>query len=189
MPLFKMTCTTMSHPGFGHLWQQAEKSDVDIAVAVSPPGVESASGQACEAGNHAVLQQFPGHSLILSLCPYLNVQVNRTCNCTLVTVISSWALHTAAGNTQQLKKCHTTAVGRLGPLAAQEYICNIHAAFNMSIFQVCVLPALLLSHMTTCTAVTATEQQPSSRRQRHSREQRQAPSKAAGHHNTARCKP
>lgn len=66
----------MSHPGFGHLWKQAEKSDVDIVVSISPADVESGSDQTREPSNYTVLQRFPGHSLILDLCPYLNVQVS-----------------------------------------------------------------------------------------------------------------
>jgi hypothetical protein len=72
---------TMAHPGFGHLWQQAEMSDVEIVISLAE-GTVSAGDETTEAQNstRTILQQFPGHSLILSLRPYYFVeQALKTC--------------------------------------------------------------------------------------------------------------
>lgn len=65
----------MSHPGFGHLWKQAETSDIDIVLSivrdVDPAGDETSEAQA----RNPVLQQFPGHSLLLSVSPFFAAQV------------------------------------------------------------------------------------------------------------------
>lgn len=62
----------MAHPGFGHLWQQAEMSDVDIVLYAD---VEAAQSGDC-ALNRTLLQQFPGHSQILSPSPYFKAQAS-----------------------------------------------------------------------------------------------------------------
>ena len=76
----------MAHPGFGHLWQQAEMSDLDIVISVDyeyvPNGTESRHAlfwrqyhqQLHE--NDPPLQQFPGHSTILSLSPFFKAQAS-----------------------------------------------------------------------------------------------------------------
>lgn len=65
----------MAHPGFGHMWQQAEMSDAEFVICVSleqPPAV----AEAFKVQHHTVLQQFPGHSLILSCSPYFTAQAS-----------------------------------------------------------------------------------------------------------------
>jgi hypothetical protein len=56
----------MAHPGFGHLWQQDEMPDIDIVVSVvndnAPTGDEAHKAQD---STRNVLQQFPGHRMIL----------------------------------------------------------------------------------------------------------------------------
>jgi hypothetical protein len=67
----------MAHPGYKHLWQQAEMSDIDIVIRVAediaPAGDEAPEGQD---STPTVLQQFPGHSQILSPSPYFVAQVS-----------------------------------------------------------------------------------------------------------------
>jgi hypothetical protein len=67
----------MAYPGFGHLWQQADKSDVETVLSIveesSPAGDESTDAQS---SNRTVLQRFPGHSQILSICPYFDAQAS-----------------------------------------------------------------------------------------------------------------
>lgn len=67
----------MAYPGFGHLWQQADMSDVDIVITC-PNDAASARDEAPEAHtvNSTLLQQFPGHSTILSSSPYFNAQAS-----------------------------------------------------------------------------------------------------------------
>lgn len=68
---------TMTHPGFAHLWMQADLSDVDIVLSVvpdqAPTGDETAEAQS---SNPAILQQFPGHSTIISSSPYFAAQAS-----------------------------------------------------------------------------------------------------------------
>jgi hypothetical protein len=71
----------VAHPGFGHLWQQAEMSDVEIVLSVvnkaNLAGDEAAEAQMTQSwGSATVLQQFPGHSPILSLSPYFVAQAS-----------------------------------------------------------------------------------------------------------------
>lgn len=73
----------MAHPGFGYLWQEVDVSDVDIVIACVEDAA-AANGEAHEAPNSTVLQQFPGHSPILSLSPYFKAQASATIDvCTL----------------------------------------------------------------------------------------------------------
>jgi hypothetical protein len=67
----------MAHPGFGHLWQQEETSDVEIIISVAEEKT-SAGDEFPEARSSSCtfLQQFPGHSQILSLSPYLLAQAS-----------------------------------------------------------------------------------------------------------------
>jgi hypothetical protein len=75
---------SMAHPGFGHLWKQAEMSDMDIAVICThdedSEGDERLGAQEVEyrSGNQEItlLQQFPGHSMILSSSPYFKAQAS-----------------------------------------------------------------------------------------------------------------
>jgi hypothetical protein len=61
----------MTHPGFAHLWQQQDLSDVDIVLIAgavdSDPAGDSMLTEGCQP---LVLQQFPGHSSILSISQY-----------------------------------------------------------------------------------------------------------------------
>jgi hypothetical protein len=72
----------MAYPGFGHLWQQADMSDVDIVLSIveasAPAGDEASEAADAQSSNRTLLQQFPGHSVILSLCPYLVAQASAT---------------------------------------------------------------------------------------------------------------
>jgi hypothetical protein len=67
----------MAHPGFGHLWQQAELSDVDIVISYA-----QAKGSGGDEDPEALdscrtlLRQFPGHSPLLSLSPYFVAQAS-----------------------------------------------------------------------------------------------------------------
>jgi hypothetical protein len=68
----------MSHPGFGNLWKQAEMSDIEIVLSVANDASVTASPAADETSDsqtRTVLQQFPGHSPILSPSPYFAAQV------------------------------------------------------------------------------------------------------------------
>ena len=69
----------MAHPGFGHLWQQSEMSDIEIVLVVDadadPVGVGATEVHKV---NRTVLQQFPGHSLLLSVSPYFAAQVSTS---------------------------------------------------------------------------------------------------------------
>jgi hypothetical protein len=68
----------MAHPGFGHLWQQDETSDVDILITVAE-NTTSAGNETPEAqsSTRTFLQQhFPGHSQILSLSPFFLAQAS-----------------------------------------------------------------------------------------------------------------
>lgn len=68
----------MSHPGFGHLWQQAEVSDVTIMLS-DVEGAPPSADEAPEAQNsNPVVSSFPGHSQILSLSPYFLAQASIT---------------------------------------------------------------------------------------------------------------
>ena len=73
---------TMAYPGFGHLWQQADMSDVEIVLSIveesAPAGDEAPEAAEAQSSSRIVLQQFPGHSVILSLCPYLVAQASAT---------------------------------------------------------------------------------------------------------------
>lgn len=58
-------------------------SDIDIVVCIAddnaPVGDEAHEAQD---SSHNVLQQFPGHRMILSLSPYFEAQARLTCfNC------------------------------------------------------------------------------------------------------------
>jgi hypothetical protein len=73
----------MAHPGFGHLWQQAEMSDMDIAViCVQDEGFEDGEPLGAQEvyrfidQKTTLLQQFPGHSMILSSSPYFKAQAS-----------------------------------------------------------------------------------------------------------------
>jgi hypothetical protein len=68
----------MAHPGFGHLWQQAELSDAEIMLSAYTKA-HSEGDEACEvqSSSQTVLQQFPGHSPILSSSPYFAAQVSK----------------------------------------------------------------------------------------------------------------
>jgi hypothetical protein len=69
----------MSHPGFGHLWQQAELSDVEIVILCASDTVpEGDEAPEAEGSCSTLLRQFPGHSPILSLSPYFVAQVSQT---------------------------------------------------------------------------------------------------------------
>jgi hypothetical protein len=153
----------MAHPGFGPLWQQAEMSDVDIVISVAD-GV-TAHDQDHQAHRHNVLQQFPGHSLILSLCPYLKVQASADPLhlCTLMTAITCWYA------------------------TLYSIVSGQSAARGLPITRTCL--SLLLSHSHTCAAVAATEQQPCSHGRQRSRQKHQATGKAAGHYHTAKLMP
>lgn len=65
---FRLSPSSMAHPGFGHLWRHADMSDVQIVLSVVND-TYPAKNEAPEAqnSNRRVLQQFPGHSQILSL--------------------------------------------------------------------------------------------------------------------------
>lgn len=67
----------MTHPGFGHLWMQADLSDVNIILPVVPDQAP-AGDEASEAHNSnlIILQQFPGHNAILSSSPYFAAQAS-----------------------------------------------------------------------------------------------------------------
>ena len=71
---------TMAYPGFGHLWQQADMSDVQIVLSIveasAPAGDEASEAADAQSSNRTLLQQF--HSVILSLCPYLVAQASAT---------------------------------------------------------------------------------------------------------------
>jgi hypothetical protein len=64
------------HPGFNHLWQQEELSDVQLLLAVEGPA--AAEGDASPASNttqHEILQVFPVHTAILTCSPFFRAQV------------------------------------------------------------------------------------------------------------------
>ncbi len=67
----------MAHHGFGHLWKQEDMSDVEIVLCYAednaPAGDESPEALSSK---HIVLQQFPGHSQIMSFSPYFRAQVS-----------------------------------------------------------------------------------------------------------------
>jgi hypothetical protein len=66
----------MAYPGFGHLWQQTDMSDVEIVLSCEEePDPRNYPYAEAQSSNKVVLQQFPGHSQILSLCPYFVAQV------------------------------------------------------------------------------------------------------------------
>ena len=66
----------MAHPGFGHLWQQADLADIDIVICVSSENTDPAGTTAAEGPEQqTVLQRFPGHSPIISVSPYFLAQV------------------------------------------------------------------------------------------------------------------
>lgn len=81
----------MAHPGFGHLWQQAEMSDLDIVISCDYAAAvgEDASGEPedvlayrqllPQSQQDTLLQQFPGHSTILSLSPFFKAQASVRC--------------------------------------------------------------------------------------------------------------
>jgi hypothetical protein len=70
----------MTHPGFGPLWKQAEMSDVVIVLSIAHNAASTGDETPQEVSDqalssyHTVLQQFPGHSPILSPCPYFAAQ-------------------------------------------------------------------------------------------------------------------
>jgi hypothetical protein len=71
----------MAIPNFGYLWKQEEMSDVDIVIS-APSYSASVSSEApwVNDSNHAtLLQQFPGHSLILSYSKYFKAQASTCC--------------------------------------------------------------------------------------------------------------
>ena len=84
---------TMAHPGFGHLWQQAEMSDVEIVISVAE-GTVSAGDETTEAQNstRTILQQFPGHSPILSLSPYFVAQASIENLLSCLACITCWSM-------------------------------------------------------------------------------------------------
>jgi hypothetical protein len=63
------------HPGFGHLWQQADLSHVDIVIACAK-NAAAVGDEAQDGQNSTLLQQFPGHSTILSSSPYFKAQAS-----------------------------------------------------------------------------------------------------------------
>lgn len=65
----------MAHPGFGHLWKQTEMSDMNIVIACAQDAA-SAGDEIPEGPNSTLLQQFPGHSMILSSSPYFKAQAS-----------------------------------------------------------------------------------------------------------------
>jgi hypothetical protein len=76
----------MAHPGFAHLWQQQELSDVDIVVIAGAPCAEDsapAGDSMLTEGQPLVLQQFPGHSSILSISQYCKAQVTHCVHCSV----------------------------------------------------------------------------------------------------------
>jgi hypothetical protein len=99
----------MAHPGFGHLWQQAEMSDLDIVISIDyeyvPNGTESQHVLWCRLKaqelhqNDPPLQQFPGHSTILSLSPFFKAQVSVRCPKLLPCRVSANPVVSCAGVT------------------------------------------------------------------------------------------
>jgi hypothetical protein len=73
---------SMAHPGFGRLWQQEEMSDVQTVLLrtqdTAPVGDEQPEEHS---SNHTVLHKFPGHSQILSICPYFLAQARIVSVC------------------------------------------------------------------------------------------------------------
>jgi hypothetical protein len=63
----------MAHPGFGHLWQQAETSDIDIVILHDQDAPPTGDGSPA-VQNSTLLQQFHGHSQILSLSDFFKAQ-------------------------------------------------------------------------------------------------------------------
>lgn len=70
-------CNIMSHPGFGHLWKQAELADLDIVISISSGTETEAAGSSAaeELKQQTVLQRLPGHSQIISVSPFFGAQV------------------------------------------------------------------------------------------------------------------
>lgn len=88
----------MAHPGFGHLWQQTAMSDADFVLETIEEASDDEDEEASEGQEgseeqedleeqkqepaeqnkckHTILQQFPGHTLILSSSPYFRAQVS-----------------------------------------------------------------------------------------------------------------
>jgi hypothetical protein len=74
----------MAHPGFGHLWKQTEMSDMNIVIACAQDAA-SAGDENPEEHNSTLLQQLPGHSMILSSSPYFKAQASADCiSCVLL---------------------------------------------------------------------------------------------------------
>ena len=73
---------SMAHPGYKHLWQQAEMADTSIVICVAedtaPAGDEGPEGQG---STGTVLQQFPAHIQILSPSPYFVAQASTDVVC------------------------------------------------------------------------------------------------------------
>ncbi len=63
----------MAHPGFGHLWQQTEMSDVEVVLVVVSESDETSE---VHSSKNSVLQQFPGHSQILSSSPLFGTKAS-----------------------------------------------------------------------------------------------------------------